>query len=68
MENIDQHLILQTQIQYKTFKSTPKFEKCFADVKHIKHLKALTKLTLSDHKLMIEARDLKYHEMNEYVM
>ena len=44
------HLILQKHI----FKSISKFQKCFVDVTNIKHCKTLTKLLLSDHKLMIE--------------
>ena len=39
---------------YKTFKNIPKFEKYLDYIKNIKYLKALTKLRLSDHKLMIE--------------
>ena len=39
---------------YKKLKSIPKFEKYLDDIKNIKYLKALTKLRLSDHKLMIE--------------
>ena len=39
---------------YKTFKNIPKFEKYLDDIKNMKYLKALTKLRLSDHKLMIE--------------
>jgi hypothetical protein len=39
---------------YKVFKITPKFEKYFECIKNIKHLKAFTKLRLSDHNLMIE--------------
>ena len=39
---------------YKTFKNTPKFEKYFDCIINTKHLRAFTKLRLSDHNLMIE--------------
>ena len=47
------YLIPQKQ-KYKKLKNIPKFEEYLDDIKNIKYLNALTKLRLSDHKLMIE--------------
>ena len=39
---------------YKIFKSSPKYENYFDYIKNSKHLRALVKFRLSDHKLFIE--------------
>ena len=39
---------------YKIFKSSPKYENYFDYIKNSKHLRALVKFRLSDHKLLIE--------------